>query len=346
MSPVPARSTYAIAFARCLRRAVLPAVVAAAAAAAGAWWFEPRLGDGTTAPGAMTPWLALPMIVVAAVVAGTAIVLWPPFTARSPGTDWIERVRRGPLAGCGAVLCGALAAQLALTLPLTTWLARGLGAPATAVGHVPLPAPQPSAVLSPERPQLGFTVPPAGAAAAIELRPLTAPPGGTLVASRLVVRGDGERLGAREIEFDSSGQTARLTFAPRPLREIRIELVAGNVPLFFPDGAVVIVEAGERNGAANGVLCAAVWLLPTFVALALACLCGAVAARPTVLTVAFAVLVMLTLAGVGPANAALLALLRGHWLTQTGIFTAGAPSLAAGSAAMIAAMLLRRRHRA
>ena len=56
--------------------------------------------------------------------------------------------------------------------------------------------------------------------------------------------------------------------------------------------------------------------------------------------------VSLTVAGVGPGSPALLALLRGHWLPEAGIFAASTPSLAAGSAAMIGAMLLRRRSRA
>ncbi|MFY9341746.1 MAG: hypothetical protein WAT39_04610, partial [Planctomycetota bacterium] len=44
---------------------------------------------------------------------------------------------------------------------------------------------------------------------------------------------------------------------------------------------------------------------------------------------------------VGPIAGATVAVLRGEWLLGPGVFPACAPSLAVGSVAMIAAMLLR-----
>jgi len=343
---IACRSAFTIAFRRCLRLAALPSIATAGVAMAGAAWFAPALLEPGSAAGAMTSWLGLPLLVIAAITACTVIVLWPTFTVRhgndDRGTDWIMRLQRGPLRGCGAVVCGALAAQLVLTLPVTTWLARELGAPATAVQHHQLVAPaQP--LLAPDRPRIEFELPGSLTIAALELRPLAGMPGGALRASRLLVRGDGDVLTNEEVAFHQSGQMARITFAPRPMQRVTIELVEGNVPLFFHTGTVTAVEAEPRSGFLNGCIAATIYLLPTFLALAFACLCGSVAAVPTVLTVAMVLLFLWTAAGVGPGGPALLGLLRGHWLPGTGIFTASASSLAAGCAAMIGAMLLRRR---
>ncbi len=291
----------------------------------------------------MSPWLELPFAVAAAVVAGSTILLWPTFSQRRPGADWVERVQRGPLRGCGAALIGALVAQLALTLPLTTWLARGLGAPDAALAHVLLTPPA-AAVLSTDAPQLTIPCPTDRPLRELQLRPVAALPAAPLEPSRLQVRVDGTALPA-ELAFDQSGQLGRVAFEPRRVENIEIVLLAGNVPLFFADDSVTAVEHAERSGTANGCICAVVWLLPTFVAAAFGCLCGAVASTPTVLTVTFGLLFLLTVAGIGPGHPALLALLRGHWLPSAGIFTASASSLVAGSAAMIGAMLLRRRTR-
>ncbi|MCA8951590.1 MAG: hypothetical protein KDE27_18935, partial [Planctomycetes bacterium] len=242
-----------------------------------------------------------------------------------------------------AVIAGALAAQLVLTLPITTLVARGLGAPAAAAARHELPAPGSQPWLVARDPLLVYDIDLAAEIAAIEVRPLTAPPTGPLEPSLVDVRTPaGDLLGAA-IPFDQNGQSARIDLAPQTLPRLELALAGGNVPLFFPAGAVVVVEAAPRSGLANGCIAAALMLLPTFVALAVACLCGAVAAPPTVLTVAFAVIFLLTVGGLGPGDSTLLALLRGDWLPSTGIFAASASSLAAGSVAMIAAMLLRRR---
>ncbi|MCR9246517.1 MAG: hypothetical protein NXI31_15905 [bacterium] len=347
-----ARSTGALAFALCLRRAALPGVLATGLAAIGALVFAPELGDPATATtpatatGALTNWLLLPLLTIAVTVAVTVIFLWPTFAHRQPGADWVRRLHRGPLAGCGAVIAGALAAQLALSLPLMTLFARGLGAPAEAAVHRALSPPDSGALLSPGRPRLAFDLPSSSAElAAIELRPLAAPPGATLEPSHVAIELGGAPLSSPPAVFDQTGQFMRLTFTPRPASRLELVLQSGNVPLFFPAGAVVAVEDAGKNGTTNGCLAALLWLVPTFVALAFSCLAGAVAARPTVLTVALTLLVLFGIAGLGPAQPVLLGVLRGHWLLASSAISASGPSLLAGALAMIGAMLLRHRNR-
>ena len=97
---IAGRSAFAIAFHRCLCLAVLPSIAAAGLALLGSAWFAPTLLEQGSAAGAMTSWLGLPLLVIAAVTACTVIVLWPTFTAQDGnndrGTDWIARLHRRP----------------------------------------------------------------------------------------------------------------------------------------------------------------------------------------------------------------------------------------------------------
>ena len=86
-------------------------------------------------------------------------------------------------------------------------------------------------------------------------------------------------------------------------------------------------------------------LLPTFTALAAATLAAPVAGLPTVLMVLMGLLVVQAIGGAGPANDAVLLLLRGRWLPDALPAARWVPSLGVGATAMILAMLLRRRLR-
>jgi hypothetical protein len=342
MSRWRARGPFALAFVRCLRVTALPVLAAAAAGALLRFLFGTPLAGLDAAPGAMTPWLHLPMLVAAFGCAAAAASFWPLFAARRPGRDQIERLQRGPLRGCGAALAGALLAQFVLTLPLTTGFARLLGAPATAVAHVPLDGP-PLARLDAAQPRLTFPIG-EGVLDEIRLRPLTAPPTGAWQPTRVRVRLDGEPA-TGEVVFEQAHQLVRVPAPPHAVHTLDLEFVAGTVPLWFLPGSVVAVQAGARPALWNGALAALAYLLPGFVALAIALLLGRMAALPTVLTTIGGLLFVQTIGGAGPADEAVRALLRGRWLLAGGTISSWLPSLATGSLAMIAAMLLRRRHR-
>lgn len=347
MNLPPSRQPGAMTLRRCLRVTTVPVLATALLSLALAAMLPPVVADPTAASGAGTPWLQLPMFTAAAGCGLTALAFWPLFAARRPGADWARRLQRGPLQGCGAALAGALLAQLLLTLPLTTLLARGLGAPATAAVHHALPPVQPQPVLAPGQPRLDFVLPATAGHdyAELHLRPLAAMPVAEFRSSRVEVYADGERLSASDPVWSQTGQFVRLPFAPRPIHRLELRLAEGTVPLFFPTGSVELVEARGRSAWANGALLALVALLPTFLALALACLGGTAAALPTLATLLVGCQWVLTVGGIGPFDSALQQVLRGRWLGSTAVFPQCIPSLVLGSVAMILAMLLRRRSR-
>ncbi|MBX3462024.1 MAG: hypothetical protein KF830_02550 [Planctomycetes bacterium] len=323
----------------CLAAAWLPTLAAAGLAVLLQAMLAVPLPGLADAPGARTPWLHLPLLVAAAACAARAAAFWPLVAARRQGADLVARLQRGPLRGCGAAVAGALLAQFVLTLPLATVFARWLGAPARAVVVVELPSP-PRPLLAAGQPPLTFALG-GRRLREVHLRPLAGPPTGAFEPATVEVRCDGERIGTATLA--ESRQHVRIAAPPRPVQTLELTHAGGTVPLLFGPGSVTAVEAAERSAAWNGTTAAVVWLLPSFVALAVALLCGAHAALPTALTAAFGLLFVQTVGGAGPADAAVRALLRGHWVGATVPFSAWLPSLAAGSLAMIVAMLLRRR---
>jgi len=340
-----ARSAFAMTLRRCLRTAWLPTLAFGLLCWTLTRWLTPQPDLEQTATGAATPWLELPLLAVAAIICATAIAFWPTFAARRPGAGTVHRLQRDALSGCGSVIAGALVAQLLLTLPLTTLLALGLGAPTSASAHLQL-TPEQSSVLDVDAPRLRFDLPSKATIDAIELRPMTAPPPGALEPTRLTIRAGDSRLTDTDVTFDRNGQLARLPLEARAVDSIELVHTGGNVPLFFPDGAVIAIEATNRSTVQNGIAAALLMLLPSFVALTVACLCGTTAALPTLMTVTMALLFLGTIGGLGPGGPALLQLMRGQWILADGQFATTAPSLGAGFLAMILAMLLRRRQRA
>ena len=338
------RTPLLLAFTRCLRVAGLPVLgTALLGFVMGRWLLAPIEGVDA-APGAGTPWLHLPLLTAAVACAMATASFWPMFAARRPGADWVARLQRGPLRGNGAAITGALLAQFCLSAPVVLVLPVLLGAPAEATAFVVFTSP-PDALLVAPRQSLRFPAPAGLSAVEVQLRPLAAAPTGPLQPSRIEVLADGDPLPANDVAIDQTGQLIRLHFAARTITELHIVLVSGNVPLVFPNGSVTAVCTGSHSGAGNGLLVASAYLLPSFVALAIACLCGSAAALPTVLGVLGCLLFVQTLGGAGPADDALRALLRGHWLPSRIGFSQCLPSLAAGSVAMILAMVLQRKPR-
>jgi hypothetical protein len=241
------------------------------------------------------------------------------------------------------VVGGALLAQFVLTVPLTTGFARLLGAPAEVVAHIELAVP-PQPLLDATQPRLAFAVH-GRTLAELRLRPAAGPPTGPWLPTRVRVQVDGEPAASTDVSFEQTLQLVRVPLPARPVHTVTVELVAGTVPLLFAPGSVVAIEAGARSGLWNGLRAAWIYLLPSFVALAVAVLFGTAAALPTVLTTIGGLLFVGTIGGVGPADDAVRSLLRGHQVLAGRTFSACIPSLVAGSLAMSAGMLLRRRLR-
>lgn len=333
------RGPAGLTFRRCLQVAWLPTLLATLAAAWAAHRWRPVLGE-EDAPGAASPWLMLPILVATLLCLVACVAFWPAFALARPGRDQLDRLQRGRLAGCGAAIVGALLAQFVLLVPLSTLFAAGLGAPAAAKVHLALPAPA-TPVLQPTPTGLRFPVPVHQRFQALWVHPLAAPPIGPLQPTIVEVFADGESLGTIPHGFTETRQAAFLSFAPRSFAHLDLVQRSGTVPLVFPDQTVVLVGADDFPTWVNGLLVSLTAFVPSFLALACACLVGALAAQPTVMATVV-ILQLVQLAGdVGPFASGVVALLRGQWLPLGDVFSASAASLAVGSFAMIARMLLR-----
>lgn len=338
------RGAAALTFRRCLATAALPTALAAIAAIALQRAFPAQLGDHG-APGAAVPWLYVPLFTAAVLCAVTAVRFWPLFARGGTGADWIRRLQRGPQGGAGGAILGALAAQLLLTLPLVTVVARALGAPAEARHHL-VGQPPPDPLLHRERPELVVALGDPCDTHDVLLRPLAGPPVGGLRPTRVRVTAIGAAPGTPvELAFAETRQLARAPLAATGVTALRLTWLDGNVPLLFADDSVVCIVGEPRSTLGNGLGIAFACLVPTFVALALACLCGTVAALATVSTTVVATLFVGTLGGLGPLGESVLALLRGRWLAAGELAARSALSAGVGSAALLLAALARRRAR-
>lgn len=345
---VVARGPFAMTFVRCLRTASAPTLIAALAGLLGSRLLRAPIAAVADTAAADAPWLHLAVFTAAMACALTVTAFWPPFAARRAGSDWMLRLQRGPIAGLGAAIAGALAAQFVLALIVVLALGRLLHAPDTAVAHVAVDPPA-GALLAHEGHTIALTLPAPIDAVELQLRPIAGPPAGALVPTRLDVFADGVRLptgtAAPDVAVEQSGELLHLTFPKRRLTTLRIVQTAGNVPLLFNEGSVVAIAADPHPGTWNALIAALAYVVPTFVALALGVLCGRAAAAPTVQVVVASLLFVQTLGGAGPADDTFAGLMRGRWLLADGVFSRSVPSLGAGSLAMIAAMVLHRNRR-
>lgn len=328
------RRTAFVACRHGLRAAGKPTFAIALGCLFAARWWAPTISPGSQATAAASPWLVLPLVVAAMTPALAIAVFWPTFAQRRPGRDQVEQLLPRPGVGVPAAIAGALLAQLLLTLPLATVLARLLGAPASAHAHY-APSPLGAPLLARTQPTLRWRLPPGEAFREVQLRPLAGLPADDTIGALVAVHGDDELLGTLPARIVQTRQFATLTFAPRPLRELRLEYQDGTVPLLLPRGALVVVGATARPWFVNGVLLALAALVPAFAAAALAALAGRVAALPTTLTVLASVLFLGTIGGTGPFGAAVLAVMRGQWLAAAGLPQLAAPWLAVGAVSLL-----------
>lgn len=337
------RGALGLCLRRCLRVAAFPTLLAALLSLTLHHWLRPQLG-AEAAPGAASIWLALPLAAAASACALSAVRFWPTFAPGRPGRQWVDRLQRDRLGGRGGAVLGALLAQLALTLPLALGLAAAIGAPGAAHAHVGLQATG-TAVLDPTRPRVTFAVPDDEPMRELVLRPLVGMPTGEWIGTSIDVLADGESLGVPTAAIVDSRQVLRVPFPPRAIRELTLVRHDGTVPLGFPAGTVQLLGANAHGRAANAAMLALVTLVPGFVALALGACCGLAAGLATVLAVVATALFLQFAGGLGGFEGAVLALLRGQWLSPAAVFPTCAPSLAVGCLAMIATMLLAPRRR-
>ncbi len=338
-----ARHPVTLALWRCVAVAGWPTLAAAAVA-----FLFARLSAPMVEPGAATatqsPWLLLPLLTATGCCTGAAIRLWPLFAAQQPGADWLWRWQRGPLRGVGAVIAGALLAQFALTLPLTTVFALALGAPTEARVVLRPRLPELPVLQAPGQ-RLVASLPGDVALSELRLRPRAGLPGSPFAASVLELRLDGELQAGALPGFEQDHQLVVVPLPSRAVAEFELRLTAGSVPLWFDAGSLECIAAAPRSTLANGVSTALLALLPTLLALALAALAGAASTTPTVALVAGSCLFVTTIGAIGPLDPAIDALLRGRWIVGSGTFGAAVPFLAAACMAMIGRMLLQGQRR-
>jgi hypothetical protein len=289
---------------------------------------------------AWAAWLHLPAMVAALICCAAAIECWPTFAQRRPGADWLLRLLPPPLFGCGAAMLGALCALALLLLPLGT-LAGALAPPPHA--QRTLPAGRAPIVRAPGN-EVTFA---AGGCTAIglELRPIALLPTGPLEPTRLQMFADDRPLLDAPVAISGTRQLVRLPLAAVRIDTLRVRSVGGSLPLLFPAGAVVLIEAEPRSGLGNGALAAGCYLLAAAATLAVGALAAPFVALPVAWTLLLAALLLQTLGGLGPVSDAVDALLRGHWLGTAGVLEQCRTSLGIGLPAMILAMLARGRLR-
>lgn len=326
-----------------LRRCLAVATPATALGVAGALLLQRLWRDEAAveaAPGAASPLLALPLCAAAFAAVLAAVRFWPAFGRGRPGRDWIDRLQRGGLGGCGSALGGALLAYALLAAPVLLALPPWLGAPAQAFAVHPL-QPAGSGLLAAAAPQLELRCSGTEAVRELRLRPLVGMPAGDWQGAVVRAFADGEPLPPLPAAFGDNRQPVRVAFPPRQVRAFTLVYESGTVPLGFDASAAEAIGIAPQPRWGNALAALLGTAAPAFVALALGALVGQLARPATALASAAAALFLGTIGGQGPFLPAVLAVLRGEWLATAAVFRAGAPSLALGAAAMIAAMFLR-----
>lgn len=306
------RGPFGVTLRQCLREVTLPTFVAALVAVVWHWLDDPLLADDTDTAAATSPWLTLPLLVAAFGCSLVAARTWPTFSLRRDGADTVRRLSPGALVGRGAVTLGAVGAQLLLCAPLTIALAAWFQVPATARRHIDAQLPA-AAVLDRSGATLRCTLPTPTRVHALWLRPRASLPTGPRL-TKVTVSSDGATLGDAPAAFEQSLQLARLDAGDRELRTVTLTQLEGDVPLLFPPGSVVAVEAAQQPRWANAATLSIIAATTSVFALAIGALLGLSAGWPTVAGAVAVAQFVQWLGGVGPIETAILCLARGQRL--------------------------------
>ncbi|MEZ6037142.1 MAG: hypothetical protein R3F29_06655 [Planctomycetota bacterium] len=306
------RGPFGIALRRALQVAWLPTALVALAAAL--LQRAMRFTAGPDAPAAATAFLTAPLATAAGCAALSAVLTWPMFALDRPGRDQVRRLARGPLRGRGAALLGAITAQLLLSLPVAVAMAASLGAPPQAARRIAA-EPTPMPLLDHQTPRQRFTLPRAIAPRELWLRPLATMPTGADYRTELRLSLDDAPL-ATTVVFEQSLELRKVTLPAdlAPATTITVELVRGDLPLFFPRGSVEVIGPAELPRWGNAALLAALSAAGSALALAIAALVGVGCGGATVAAATGAALFVQWIGGAGPLADALQDLLRGHWI--------------------------------
>lgn len=304
------RGPAGLGFRHCLRTSLAPTVVALITALAAHAFTSPELVEGTAAAAA-TPWLTLPLLVVAVTCCLAAAHLWPLFAQRQPGADSVRRLQRSVFGGRLAVVTGALFAQLLLSLPLAVGLSAWLDAPASASRHYTATGTEKPIYLVGE--SVRFSLAGSPEVTSLLLRPRAYLPTGE-GATQIAVTCKGKPLTTTPVAFAESGALLRVAIPTQALDQIELTKTAGNVPLSFIAGSVVAVGPSNLPTWGNGILAALVAVSTSAITLLLAALLGLGAGWATLATAICCAQFVQWIGGTGPVDDALLQLMRGQWL--------------------------------
>ena len=306
------RGPFGVTFRRCVAVAGPLSVAAAALAAVGGWLTEPAHVGSPSAAGAVTPWLALPLLVASVACCLVAAQTWPTFTLRRDGADAVRRIARGPFGGRARVALGAVAAQLVICAPVLLTLPAALGVDSKAFVHQDARPPE-SPVLDRAGAHLAFVPAAPLRTRAVWLRPRAALPTGP-APTRLELTASGSALATAPIEFVESLELVRVAIDEQVIEAVELTQLDGDVPLLFSQGSVVLVGADARPRWQNSLLLAAITCAPTLLTLTAAALLGLIAGWATVASAIGALQFVQWIGGVGPVGEAVQAFARGHWL--------------------------------
>jgi hypothetical protein len=305
------RGPAGLTFRLCLRTSAAPTTIALFIALIANVASEPDLINGSPAAAA-TPWLTLPLLVVAVACCLCAAHAWPTFALRQPGADTVRRLERSPFGGRGAVIAGALLAQLALSVPLAIGLSAWLDAPNHARRHYEVVAPE-QPVLQGKGTNVTFRIEGKPTVDAIWMRPRASLPTGD-GATEVTITADGERLASTPIAFSESGALMRVAIQPQPLSQFTLTQTAGSVPLYFAPNTVTAVGAADLPTWANSLLLALIATWTSAITLTIAALIGLGTGWATLATAICCLQFVQWIGNTGPIANALLAVMRGQWL--------------------------------
>lgn len=309
--PLAWRGPAGLTFRQCLRSAAIPSIIAMAIAMAAHQASQANLAAHTSAAAA-TPWLTLPLFVMAMACCLSAAHTWPTFAQGRSGADTIRRLERGPLGGRAAVVLGSLVAQLLLSVSATMVLSYWFDAPAQASHHYTAVGPAYPALSHPGE-SLTFQLAGSPQIESLWLRPRAGLPTGP-GATNVTVSSKGRLLATTPIAFSESGALVRVAISSQKIGAVELTQTKGGVPLFFGEASVTAVGPANRPTWQNVLIAAGIATWTSVITLIIAAIIGLGAAWPTLAATICCAQFVQWIGGIGPIDEALLGLLRGRWL--------------------------------
>ncbi|MDP6928071.1 MAG: hypothetical protein QF412_00085 [Planctomycetota bacterium] len=300
----------------------------------GCLYSQPPLeGSGEGAALIAGLWLHLPAFTLSAVALITVLKDWPLFSRDQPGAAMIRRLRTGPLDGCLAAAAGAAAGLLLALIVTATAFQFLLGLagfpPINAHDHVNFspvsgqelaPGPDGSKRL---RLQCDDNEP----IKSLRLRPLAALASNSYKPAQILVHAGADPLTRQPVAITGSRENLEITFPPRSISTLDIEMLPGSgLLLTFGSEAVEGVAASPHPPLPNAMVAAASYLWPFLVVLACCWLGRRHLSRGVSTILGLAGLLLLTLLGLTPHSSAIAGFAEGRWLGYLDTILEGVPS--------------------